>query len=108
MGYYTHFKITVPKEAGITEEILEKASGGYGFEEYKDGTFVSADNYKWYEHTEDMKKLSADPKYKDIVFTVEGEGEEAGDVWKAYYKNGKSVTHRVEFVFPDFKDEDLE
>lgn len=108
MGYYTNFKITVPEEAKLTEEILEEASGGYGWERYKKGTeFRSAESYKWYECTDDMKALSSRAEYKDMLFIVEGEGEESGDIWKAYYKNGKYAHYGAIMTFPEFNEKDL-
>jgi hypothetical protein len=44
------------------------------------------DSCKWYEHEEDMLKMSSN--FHGIVFILEGEGEEAGDIWKKYFLNG--------------------
>lgn len=109
MGYNTNFTIITPKEAKITEEILQEACSDYYFEEVLEGVrFVSEDSFKWYDYNDDMKKLSKKKKYKDMLFSVEGEGEDSGDIWKAYYKNGKSCHTHARIVFDDFKEEDLE
>lgn len=46
-----------------------------------------AESCKWYEHETDMRKMSEDIKH--VLFTLHGEGEESGDIWTAYFLNGK-------------------
>lgn len=47
-----------------------------------------------------MKVIST--KYPDILFEVTGEGEETGDLWKAYFKNGKMQYCKGKVVYDDF------
>ncbi len=44
------------------------------------------DDCKWYDHVNDMIKFSRE--FPNVVFELEGIGEENGDMWKEYYKNG--------------------
>ena len=60
---------------------------------------------KWYSHENDMRKLSN--KFRDVLFELEGEGEESGDMWKEYYKNGKMQRCNAEFVFPEYNELEL-
>jgi hypothetical protein len=46
-----------------------------------------ADSCKWYGNEKDMKVVSK--AFPDIVFKLQGEGEEPGDMWIKYFKNGK-------------------
>jgi hypothetical protein len=48
---------------------------------------VSDDSLKWYEYEEDMRAISK--AYPEYIFELAGSGEETGDIWRDYYKNGK-------------------
>src|SRR5881394_2305568 len=48
---------------------------------------------KWYDHEADMKALSAE--FPKVLFTLRGEGEESGDVWVKYFKNGKMQSSKA-------------
>lgn len=56
------------------------------------------DSMKWYDWQKDCEKLSED--YPNLLFTLQGEGEESGDVWKAWFRNGKSHIVRPKIAFP--------
>jgi len=58
------------------------------------------DEVKWYRHRRDMLRVSSD--YPDTLFTLSGEGEEAGDVWKEYYLGGKYQEAKGEISYPEF------
>lgn len=80
MGYYTHYTVEV---APLTPEIDEEINDNddyYAIQEYSDAA-------KWYDHDDDMKRLSI--KHPESLFKLTGEGEESGDLWIKYYKNGK-------------------
>ena len=84
MGYNTDYKAkNEDQEALITASI--------GFNPF-DGVC------KWYNHDRDMLALSK--KYPDIVFQLDGEGVEAGDVWRKWYKNGKGQKYKPDFTLP--------
>lgn len=55
---------------------------------------------KWYEHQETMIKFSK--KYPNVLFTMKGEGEEAGDVWHTYYKDGKYQEAQAKIVIEEY------
>lgn len=57
-------------------------------EDAADSIDLQTEPIKWYENEEDMKKLSA--VFPDVLFRLYGEGEESGDLWLCYHKNGKS------------------
>ena len=46
-----------------------------------------SDAIKWYNWKHDMIALSK--RFPNILFALHGEGEENGDLWNAYFKNGK-------------------
>jgi hypothetical protein len=55
---------------------------------------------KWYEHTEDMLRVSM--KYPNVIFSLYCNGEEDGDMWVEYFMNGKVQTERAVITYADF------
>jgi hypothetical protein len=103
MGYYTRFNLSVDD---INNDILTKI-----IEEDEDLIDIfdqdgdSFDEYKWYKHEEDIAKISK--KYPDVVFTLKGEGEEAGDIWVKYFKNGKIQRCQAKITFDEYDETKL-
>ncbi len=126
MGYYTHYSLQIDsslfeakneeaketeieavKQSGMTKEmksnVISLIEAKYAdnsnltildvIEEIGHNPFD--DSCKWYEHDEDMIQISE--KYKNVLFTLTGTGEEKYDIWRKYYYNGKmqSVTGKV-------------
>ena len=57
------------------------------------------DSTKWYEHEDDVKRLSR--MFPDVLFTLSGEGEENGDTWMFYCRNGQGTRVVPKVVWPD-------
>lgn len=112
MGYYTSYELTVsPAEKGdeIEEFVDSLPNGAYGTAtSWKDyamnyeggGDWSTNDSVKWYDHQEFMKELSK--LYPDVLFSLHGEGEESGDIWKKYFKNGKVQITEAVIQLDDF------
>ena len=98
MGYYTNYTVEVQGSID-TEKFKER------FEEVTGYAWAHLDNIKWYYWVEDMKQLSKE--FSDTLFIVYGEGEESGDIWKAYFKNGKQQVSKAQIVFEDFDETKL-
>lgn len=105
MGYETRFTGAVHGPKPIYDKFREDAErgdtkfGSYGFD--LDFWFYS-DNYdqmKWYDWQKDCEELSKD--YPNLLFSLEGEGEDNDDIWKAWFRNGKSVVVRAKIVFEE-------
>ena len=93
MGYYTNYTITADK---VLPDDFE-----YQFTEITDYYFYDGKlEGKWYDCEDDMINISK--LYPNILFTVEGEGEESGDIWRQYFKNGKNHRIEPEIVWPEF------
>lgn len=60
---------------------------------------------KWYEHEEHMKAISK--QYPDVIFQLNGEGEESGDIWVKYFVNGKMQVAEAKITFDDFNEKKL-
>lgn len=59
---------------------------------------LSNDCIKWYDHDEDMCKLSA--MYPNHMFILTGDGEDSDDYWQAHYYRGNMSTSIAERVLP--------
>lgn len=75
MGYYTRYDISNNFEE-IYDAINEQS--GYGS--------VEDDSIKWYDCLKDITEVSK--KFPNQEVHVAGQGEEQGDVWKAFAKDG--------------------
>lgn len=80
MGYYTDYDFSANRE-----EVVEAISSICGYSSVCCGTL---NGVTWYDHDKHMKEVSK--MFPDEVIVLEGSGEDQGDMWKAYYKNGKS------------------
>jgi hypothetical protein len=115
MGYYTYY--TLEATAENTNDLLD-------FQQWlteipttnepihsdiwnivRDVYYKRADTTKWYENKEDMKTISA--QFPRVLFTLKGEGEEAGDIWYKYFKNGKMQVCKAVITFPPFNENEL-
>lgn len=115
MGYYTNHDVIVTnlKDERDAVYFQHKFDEICGYSQQSKDTRVSAKDgtytykfyvgeAKWYDHDEQLTKMSI--IFPDVLIEVHGEGEENGDVWKSRYLNGKSETVRAEMIFPDFKE----
>lgn len=111
MGTLTNYKISfmhfgknkMPREADIVNA-LNKINP-YDFEVGEDESplleVFFEESIKWYDHVEDMIKLSK--VFPETLFILDGWGEEIGDVWRELYMDGERVVADLMFTFSDFK-----
>lgn len=92
-------------ELGI-EEVFEKADNFNGLHYAIDETGEYVESVKWYEHERDMLKLSKD--FPNVIFILKGEGEDAGDIWYKYFKNGKVQRAPGKITFDEYDESKLE
>ena len=83
MGYETRFILTHDSDVE-----LDLIDAQYYHIEYDEET----DGIKWYDHHTDM--LAHSTKYPDVTFTLSGEGEESGDIWRARYLGGRVIEEK--------------
>jgi hypothetical protein len=60
----------------------------------------SGNGFSWREHESDLRVFSL--KHPNILFTLHGEGEEAGDIWNKYFLNGKCQEARAILTIAGF------
>jgi len=84
----------------------------YAFKDYlgsedRNDFDLSPDNtVKWYDHDEEMLELSK--QFPNTVFCLHGEGEESGDLWYCYYKNGKKQYCPAQIVYEEYDETKLQ
>ncbi len=100
MGYYTAYNLNV-LEGGDEFEIIAE------FRKYSESAKYALDEEgccdetcKWYNHETELVSFSK--KYPDAIFQLQGEGEENGDAWKLYVKDGHSQLCKARLVYDEF------
>mgnify|MGYP003652940898 CR=1 FL=1 len=102
MGYRTEHELVIMIGSNDLIEDLrnECDSAGWALNSFGD----SAKPCKWYSHENDLKAFSKN--HPDALFMLSGKGEENGDAWIEYYRNGKVQVCKAVYVYPD-ADNDL-
>lgn len=100
MGYYTCFNLSVTE--GNEDLIVQFRQESQGAEWAIDEEGKSNDSAKWYEYEEELQEFSA--KHPDVLFTLYGEGEESGDLWIRYFKNGKVQLCPAKITYDPFNE----
>lgn len=97
MGYRTRFEISIQDGVKEFDEYINEIEqlSGYQYNFLKDGA-------KWYQCEHDMRIISANNP--NVLFTVKGEGEESGDIWAAYFRNGLCQTENAKIVVEPFNE----
>lgn len=97
MGYYTRYELEII--SGNTKvDHKEEISNQISFNPFEG-------ECTWYEHEIYMKEYSL--QYPDTIFELSGEGEEGGDIFKHYYKNGKVQVCKAVITFEKFDESKL-
>jgi hypothetical protein len=116
MGYYTYYSLSIIKGKD-TEMIPCETCGGTGevevgvlaklAEEINEiaGAF-EGEPQKWYEHEEDMLKISK--RFPGKVFQLKGEGEDNGDIWVKFFYNGRVQKSEAKIRLDKFDPSKLE
>jgi len=97
MGYSTTYTLEILNVNDSNKDAIydftdinEDAS--YAIDENGD----TEESCKWYDHADDLKSFSK--KYPDTIFKLSGEGEDSGDIWSKYFKNGKVQFEKAKIV----------
>jgi hypothetical protein len=100
MGYYTRHELTIVSGGNFETDYEQEITDSTNY------SSLFNDSIKWYDCEDDMKKYSK--KHPNVIFLIDGEGEENGDIWKAYFQNGKMFKAKAILTFEDFSIDKLE
>jgi hypothetical protein len=106
MGYCTKYNLTLHNEThgqfeAIVDRLRDKDVIGYALDEYLN----TNDEVKWYDAEDDLREISKE--FPEVLFELHGEGEDVGDIWNEYFKNGKVQYCKAEIVIPPFDESKL-
>lgn len=109
MGYNTYFQLdTIPENAKEEVARFIENYDGYDFSDIKyacGDDLYGGDTCKWYDHVRDMKELSL--RLPGITFKLKGEGEEPGDLWYQYFRDGKTQLCKAKITFDEYDENKL-
>ncbi len=94
MGYYTRYRLSIVSGDDYITDYKQEISDST---DYK---YLFDEEIKWYEHENDM--ITYSKKHPNVLFCLDGEGEENGDIWKAYFQNGKMFRTKGVISFEEF------
>lgn len=95
MGYYTQFNIS--NNPSTVQQAIEDKSQYSFYSGHMEG--------KWYSYKADCIEVSK--QFPNLVIEVTGDGEEQGDQWKHYFKDGKSFLAEAVVTFEEFDESKL-
>lgn len=107
MGYNTKFTLKVDSNQDQIRKFLEQYESDWDSKYWCAHEAIEdyGESRKWYEHESDMRDLSLE--FPDMLFTLEGEGDEAGDLWIKYFKNGKIQKAYARIEYDEFDESKL-
>ena len=114
MGYYTVYTLEDVYDEEMEDDGTEKVKDYiYSDKEIQNkfddlcyALFDGRGSTKWYDHESDMVRLSK--QFPRMIFTLKGEGEESGDIWKKYFFNGRIQIAHAKIEFDEFRKDKLE
>ena len=118
MGYQTSFQLTVSEPGPDNDEVaakLAELTDGFGPEHANHQLNASVwttilngeEADPWYDHEMDMKEVSL--AWPGVLFTLRGYGEEPGDEWVEYHRDGlMQQEYRPEWNPPTFDPQKLQ
>lgn len=96
MGYNTRYHLTYPDtpfdQVDKLDQELEEVCEDYGF-------VAAGEPCKWYDHEDDLRAFSKSKP--GLLLKLKGEGEEAGDLWVKYFRDGLMQECRAKIVYPE-------
>lgn len=115
MGYETAYTLTwTPRSTWTSPKSLDETIADIWRTKNNAGEDIAyaitqtgefANLAKWYDWQKDVAALSA--QVPGVLFTLNGKGEENGDIWRAYFLDGKVQVANAQIVIADFDESKL-
>lgn len=100
MSYYTRYEVAITPDSKEVRQAIEADDDlSYAIGDY------SSDECKWYSHETAMRELSR--KFQDVLFELSGVGEDSGDLWRKYFKNGEMQACPAQITYEQFDESKL-
>ncbi len=106
MAYRTCHRLEMEPEDPRVWERLEDARRKEMEIGYALGELGWNEPASWDSYLEDMVELSKG--FPGVTFTLYGDGDENGDLWVAYFRNGQFQEYHPEIVFPQIDEQKWE
>lgn len=95
MGYYTNYELETVSGADYETDYEQEVTDQVGYRPFECET-------KWYSFEKDMREVSK--KHPNVLLKLSGEGEENGDLWEAYFLNGKMQMCKAKIEYDAFNE----
>lgn len=106
MGYYTRYSGSIVSGPATEKEVAKAIAALPYFDNWSPeedpetiDEVIAFDETKWYDYEADMRYISR--LFPDTIILIHGEGEETGDLWNHYFKNGKSSYCQAIITYPE-------
>jgi hypothetical protein len=103
MGYNTRYSLRLQRMGLSDDEILKDLCKSVESAEF---AVCDGEPMAWYEHEEKLLEFSK--RYPQVLFILDGKGDDAGDVWRKYFMNGKVQVTRAEIRLEEFDPKKLQ
>ena len=110
MGYMTSYKLMIldPRDPRVIRlsrhyEVLAALKAQVEYADFalnRDGD--TNEECKWYDAIADLREFSK--QYPDDLFVLQGFGEEAGDMWIAYFLGGNTYQQPAKITFAPYSE----
>ncbi|MEK4006519.1 hypothetical protein [Paenibacillus sp. FSL H3-0333] len=98
MGYYTQYELDFV--GNIEPNDYEEIQVYIRSDDTMQYAIVDEQECKWYDHEKDMIQMSK--RFPYVVFMLRGQGEESGDLWVKYFKDGKRQIAEARITYDEF------
>lgn len=95
MGYLTKFTLTLPDHLTQAQvdfifdtDSIDKTPFSSTF--YGRGHSRSSEQIKWYPSQYEKELTQLSKMFPGVLFILDGIGEDSGDLWRMFFKNGSS------------------